>query len=481
MVLLLFIFPILGALISLVVKRKVWVLEMTAAVSTVSELIAALFIMSAVVKNGRYDWSSYFSVDSLGAVVMGTVAVIGTAAVFYSIGFLRQEVEKQIIGFNRTKEYFILFQLFMVAMYFAITTVNPILMWIGIESTTLSTAFLISIYNKPSALEAAWKYLIINSLALLLGFLGTLLFFTALPVAASSGLVSWSALLANTAHFSPFIARMALIFVMIGYGTKVGLVPMHAWKPDAYGKASTPIAALFSGALLNVALMAIMRFKIVTDAAIGVEFSHRLFLIFGILSLAIPAFIVLVQRNYKRLFTYSSIEHAGIMALGFGFGGLGIFAALLHMIYHSLAKATLFFASGNMLLKFSSSKIANVRGVLTALPVTAVLLIAGFLAVTGVPPFGIFVTEFTILSVGFTTHLPLALCSLVFLVMIFVGFLRHIVSLVFGTMPDGMTAGEASEWTLVPPVVLAVLLLAMSVYVPGPVMTLLRSAAAVIR
>ena len=282
-------------------------------------------------------------------VVLLTVAVVGFASSFYSIGYLRGEVAKGIVGFRRVKQYFVLFQLFLLAMFYAIITVNPILMWIAIEATTLSTAFLISFYNKPTAMEAAWKYLIINSIGLLLGFLGTLLFFAPLSDPADT-FVTWRLLQeAGAAGLNPLLVKIAFIFVLIGYGTKAGLAPMHTWLPDAHSKAPSPISAMLSGALLNCALLAILKFKSIADVVLGTAFSQNLLIFFGIISIAIPAFIIIVQKNYKRLFAYSSVEHMGIITLGFGFGGLGSFAALLHMVYHSLAKSILFFSAGNVL------------------------------------------------------------------------------------------------------------------------------------
>ncbi len=468
--------PLVAAVFSFFVKKKTSFLEIaTAAVSSL-ELIAAIVIAYEVYKSGSYTLSSYLAVDALGALLLMIVAVVGFAASIYSIGYLREEVKKGIIGFSRVKQYFILFHLFVMAMFFAIATTSPIMMWIAIEATTLSTAFLISFYNKPSAMEAAWKYLIINSVGLLLGFLGTLLFFTPLLDLGYHGLVNWSVIMKNVSHFDPFVIKMAFIFVFIGYGTKVGLAPMHTWRPDAYSKAPTPIVALFSGALLNVAFLALLRFKTVTDAAIGASFSSQLFIFFGILSIVIAAFIMYVQKNYKRLIAYSSIEHAGIMALGFGFGGIGAFAGLLHMIYHSITKSLLFLTAGNVFLKYSSTKIANVRGMISSLPLTSVIFIIGFLAITGIPPFGIFVSEFYILSAGIANHPIASIIALFSFALVFVGFLKHVVAMVFSKEEEEVAKGEAGIWTILPLIFLTIILIIFSIYLPTPVKTLMDAA-----
>ena len=361
-------------------------------------------------------------------------------------------------------------------MFFAITTTSSILMWIGIEATTLSTAFLIGFYNKPSAMEAAWKYLIINSLGLLFAFFGTLLFLYPALNGGHTELITWSNLLASGPNLDPFIAKMAFIFVLIGYGTKVGFVPMHTWRPDAYSKTPVPVVALFSGSLLNVAFLAILRFKLVIDSAVGKDFSQDLLVFFGLISIVVAAFSIFAQKNYKRLLAYSSIEHAGIMALGFGFGGVGAFAALLHMVYHALAKSMLFLAAGNIFLKYSSTKMKNVRGVMSTLPVTGAIFILGFLAVTGVPPFGIFVTELSILSAGIGSHPIVTMAALLGIGLVFIGFLRHVIAMMFGEADSEITAGEGSVWLVAPIVLLAVALLISGFVFPGAIKFLISSA-----
>src|ERR1035437_10116211 len=232
------------------------------------------------------------------------VSFIGFFTIIYSIQYLRKETTKNIIGFTRVKQYFILLNLFLAAMFLAVTAGNPIFAWISIEATTLSTAFLISFYNKPSAMEAAWKYLIINSVGLLLGFFGTLLYFTSVSSWDGNGFVNWQLLTTHAIYLDPVLAKIAFIFVVIGYGTKVGLAPMHTWLPDAHSKAPVPISALLSGVLLNVAFVIILRFKYVTDASIGPAFAQNLLMTLGILSIFIASLIILTQKNYKRLLAY---------------------------------------------------------------------------------------------------------------------------------------------------------------------------------
>lgn len=478
--LLLICIPLAAALISLPQKKKA-PLEIIALAAAAAELACAVFVAAEVINNSSVSYGKIILIDALGALFLCTIGAIGLSATAYSIGYLREEVTKGIIGFRRVREYYVLLHLFLAAMFFAVSTVNPIMMWIAIEATTLSTAFLISFYNKASSTEAAWKYLIINSVGLLLGFFGTLLFFTSALSMSANGFISWSELRSAANNLNPLIAKMALIFVMTGYGTKVGLVPMHTWLPDAHSKAPTPISALLSGVLLSVAFYAILRFKAITDNTIGPAFSRNLLLLFGSASLIVSAFIIYIQNNYKRLLAYSSIEHMGIVAIGFGFGGAGIFAALLHIIYHALIKSTLFFCAGNVVLKYSSTKISKIRGLMTTMPVTGSLFFTAFLAITGVPPFGTFVTEFYILSAGMAAHPAVVVVALAALALIFVGFLKHVSAMSFGETESGIKPGEFNLWTVVPPAIIACVMLALSLYLPPPVKSLLQSAASLIR
>ena len=468
--------PCIASCVALITKRRA-IMEAATILSSVVVLLSAAVLALTVAQDGVYSRSAYFSVDALGALVIATIAVVGCAAAFYSVAYMREEAEKKVIGQSRTRQYFLFFNIFVGAMLFASATANPILTWIAIEATTLSTAFLISFYNKPSAMEAAWKYLIINSVGLLLGFFGTLLYFTSVETGGSMPLVDWSLLSAHAGDLDPMVAKIAFIFVLIGYGTKVGFAPMHTWKPDAYGKAPTPIAALFSGALLNVALAAVLRFKAITDSAVGAEFTGQMLIILGLLSVSVAAFIMFTQRNYKRLLAYSSIEHAGIMALGFGFGGIGALASALHMVYHSLAKAILFFAAGNILLQYSSTKIRHVKGALRAIPATSMLFIFGFLAASGIPPLGLFLTKAHIAAAGMASHPIVVIVAVLALIVAFVAFLKHTHAMMFGEKPEEITVGESSIWLLIPPCVLAVLFVYLSVYPPAELYTLVSAIA----
>lgn len=290
--------------------------EAASIIASIVALISSVIAASKVVSSGIYNPLHFFYIDSLGVIVMLIICIVGLASTIYSIKYLRLETAKQVIGHERVGQYFILLNLFLLAMFLAITASSPIFAWISIEATTLSTAFLISFYNKPTAIEAAWKYLIINSIGLLLGFFGTLLYFTTIGSSGENVFVDWQSIMANASHLDPMIAKIAFIFVLVGYGTKVGLAPMHTWLPDAHSKAPAPISALLSGVLLNVALVVVLRFRIVTDSIVGPSFSQNLLIMTGLLSIFIAALIILTQKNYKRLLAYSSIENNGCSGFG---------------------------------------------------------------------------------------------------------------------------------------------------------------------
>ncbi|MDR4503545.1 MAG: hydrogenase 4 subunit F [Candidatus Scalindua sp.] len=469
--------PCLAAMFSVFVQKRTGLIERFTFIASVIELSAGLSIVTFVQPGKPYSLTSCFSVDALGAILILMITVIGLFVSWYSISYLRYEVTGQVIGFSRVRQYYIFLNLFLMAMLLAVTTTSPIIMWIAIEGTTLSTAFLISFYNDPSAVDAAWKYLIVNSVGLLLGFMGTLLFFS--PVISSTshqGFVFWDTIFANAQNSNPFIAKIAFVFVLIGYGTKMGLVPMHTWLPDAHSKAPVPISSLLSGVLLSVAFFAILHFKKVTDAMLGPGFAQNLLMVFGTISVFMASFFIYNQKSYKRLLAYSSIEHMGIIALGYGFGGIGAFAALLHMIFHALAKSLLFLSAGNVYLRFKSTKILDVKGALSALPITSVLLLIGFLAITGVPPFGIFFTELYILASGITNHPVITIIVLFSLVLIFAGFLRHFTSMVFGKTPDTISRGESNMETILPLIVMTILFIIISIYLPSHIKSLIDAA-----
>ncbi|MBI4215275.1 MAG: hydrogenase 4 subunit F, partial [Parcubacteria group bacterium] len=471
---------LLAALLSFTVRGRNKLIELTALVALGLEVAASFFIAKEVADKGVYQFAPFWAVEPLSALLLALTALIGFLATWYSVGYLRQEAGKEIINPRQFRHYYTLLHLFLCAMYGAIAATSPMVMWVAIEATTLFTAYLVSFYDTPDSVEAAWKYLIINSVGLLLGLFGVLLFMaSASAVLSESSLITWQSLADAASLMDSSVIKLAFIFSLIGYGTKVGFVPMHTWKPDTYGKAPVPIVLLFSGALMNVAFLAILRLKAITDHSVGEFFTQNLLIFFGVISVVIPAFIMLIQRNYRRLLAYSSIEHAGLISLGFGFGGFGAFGAMMHMIYHALTKSLLFLAAGNILLKYSTSRINGVKGMLTALPVTSVIFILGVLAIAGLPPLGMFFSEYYILLAGITDYPWITALVIFALVLVFIGFLKHLHGMLFGA-PEGVERGEPGPGVVAPVVVLLVLTAAAGLLLPGILVKLLNSGPSVI-
>jgi len=468
--LLLLITPLCAAILSAIVRTKRTIIEAVTILAACIEVASFAVLAMRVVQNSSVTYFS-LALNGLGVLFGAVVVIVGCVAALYSIGYLREESRRGIIGMHRIRQFYTLFHLFVFSMLAAIVITNPILVWIAIEATTLTTVFLISFYGKPNTVEAAWKFLIINSIALLLGFLGTLLF-VGMPIRFGE---TWA--LTNKALIDPALLKIAFAFVFVGYGTKTGFAPLHTWLPDAHGMAPVPISSLLSGALLNVSFFALLRFKIVTDTVLGPQFSQQIFLAFGLVSVVVAALLIFTQRNYKRLLAYSSIEHMGVIALGFGAGGAGVFAALLHMLYHAMTKSLLFLSSGNILLRYGTAKISGVRGLGKALPVTLVLFFIGVLSITGVPPFGTFVTEFSILTVLVSSHMGVALVLLAALSLACIGFIK-LLSSMMGGAPEG-ESGQRLEngWTIVPLIALVIVLFFLSIIIPWPLHTVLTQAA----
>lgn len=471
----LFAIPLLASFFSLLTKKRA-VAERLSLLASGLIFLVSLFLTIRVSASGTLTPNTFLSVDALGALALLTIATVAFASTAYSIFCLREETLKKIIGPTRVKQYFILSNLSFLAAFFVVVSQNPIFTWIALEATTLSTCFLISFYNKPSTVEAAWKYLIINSVGMLLGFFGTLLFFTALGTSESTHLATWNDLVLHAKNLDPNLVKIAFVFVCIGYGTKVGLVPLHTWKPDAYSKSPAPVGALLSGIILPIALVVLLKFRTITNLAIGPSFTESIFLFFGTLSVAFAAFILLTTRNYKRMLAYSSIEHAGLIILGFAFGGAAIFAALFHLVLHSLTKAAAFFLAGNLLLRFSSARILSVSGALTTIPATAILLLLVLFSASGMPPFGTFFTELSLLSTGMTMHPLITIFTLLCMVILFFGFLRHLVSMLFGkTLPD-VSQKKENIFLLLPSIGLLLLVVFFGLYLPPFLLQLLTAA-----
>jgi hydrogenase-4 component F len=425
--------------------------------------------------------------DALSGVFVLITAFVGFTAALYSIGYLREDLREAGLtreeAGNRLGIYYTLLNLFLFSMLVVPVTNSLGVLWIAIEGTTLASLFLVSFYGTREALEAAWKYIIVGSVGIALGLFGTILtYYSAVQVLGTSYDLNWSLLVPVASRLNPDVMRLALLFIVVGYGTKAGLAPMHTWLPDAHSEAPSPISALLSGVLLNCAMYAILRFYALATPSIGRRYPDALLLGFGLLSVLVAAVFILRQRDYKRLLAYSSVEHMGIAAIGVAFGGaLGLTGALLQLINHAVAKSLMFFASGHALLRYGTKDISEVPGVVRVLPVSGPMLVLGGLALAGAPPFGIFASELTIFAAGFRNNQPpAAIVTIALVALVFVGLLGALNRMVFGTAPPGTPVGEPSPSGQMAMALSLAVVGGLGLFLPPPLAELLRQAAAVL-
>jgi len=449
-------------------------------------LVIALWTVAEAVREGEiFAASRWLHIDSLSGLFLSLLGVIGFITGLYSIGYMRHEVDHGEISVPTLCYYYGFFHLFLFTMLLVVTSNNLIVMWAAIEATTLSSAFLVGIYGQRSSLEAAWKYIIICTVGVAFGLFGTVLVYAnaASFMTQPDHAIFWTEVLKESGQLDPTLMVLAFVFVLIGFGTKTGLFPMHAWLPDAHSEAPSPVSALLSAVLLNCALLVLIRYYIIICHAIGDSFPNRLLLIFGLLSVGVAAFFILVQQDMKRLLAYSSVENMGLVAVALGIGGpLGILAALLHTLNHSLAKTLLFCGSGNVLLKYGTRNMDVVCGMLKVMPFTAVLLGGGALALGGMPPFNIFLSEFMTVTAGLAAeHLAVTILLLVLLTLVLGGLVRMVAKVLFATPPQQVATGELGWLTTAPMVILLVMMLVMGTHIPQPVSRLLASAATIVQ
>ncbi len=411
-------------------------------------------------------------VDSLSAFFVVTVALVVTLAGWGSYSYLRAEEERGELSPLQVRLYGTFFAAFAALMLAALQTGNLGLLWVLVEASTLASAVLVALEARATSLEAAWKYIIISSFGVTIALVGTLFVYysaTSLHLSPDQRL-TWPALFAHASVLQAPSLRLAFLLVLIGYGTKVGLAPMHTWLPDAHSEAPSPASAMLSAALLNTGMYAIIRIQALTTPELG-RYANDVLLIFGFASVLIGALFMIGCENFKRLFAYSSIEHMGLIAVGLGFGGvIGIYGALLLTLNHAIGKSVLFLTSGEVVLRYRTRDASEVRGLLQVAPLTGLVLLLGTLAILGSPPFGVFLSEFTIVRASFAGQASwLGFVLLPLLVVAFVAFARTTLGMVFGSR-QGRAAGLASGSPLVGAVPLVAglgLLLVLGVWIPG--------------
>lgn len=441
-------------------------------VAEYSNLLASIITLAAVLPlpwlslQGPYFYlDHYVLLDALNAWVLLCVALVFLLASIYAIGYMRMHRQDQPLP-----RFYALFAAFALVMLLAPLMNNIGIYWIAIELTTLVSTFLIGFESSTESIEAAWKYIILVSAGISLALLGIIIFYWGGTfVLGPTYDLTWPTLKQIAPQINPTLLFFAFLLVLVGFGTKVGLAPLHTWLPDAHSEGPAPVSAMLSGALLNTAMLGIARFSnIMKETTLG-KISGTALVILGICSLTIAALFIVRQRGIKRLLAYSSIEHMGILALGFGFGGpFGIAGALYHMLNHSLNKSLMFFGAGNAIHVYHSKEINKIQRVLSLLPFSGLLWLAGAVAITGAPPFGLFLSEITILRAGLAGPNAWAVFVMaILLIVIFGGFMNHFRQMYVGAPPEhALPTASLSKWCLVPMVIAFIPLLVFGVWWP---------------
>jgi hydrogenase-4 component F len=441
----------------------------------------ALAIGAYVLANGNiFLFDDWFMADPLGCIFAGLVALVGFLAGLYSIGYVRHDVASGKVSPVRIGTYYGFYHLFLLTMTMAATSNNILLMWVSIEATTLSSAFLVGFYQDKAALEAAWKYVIICTVGVGFGLYGTILVFSNATAVFGdpANAMLWTEIVKHASLLDKSLVPIAFAFVLIGFGTKIGLFPMHVWVPDAEGEAPSPVSALLAAALTADAVLIVIRYIVIANGSIGPALPQTLCMILGILSIAIASPVIFVERDIKRLLAYCTIENMGIIALALGLGGpLGITAALLHTLNHGLAKTLMFCGAGNVLIKYGTRDLDKIKGLMRLAPASGAVLIAGSLALGGAPPFACFVSEFTTVVAGVKAgYWWLMVIAVLLLAVVLAGFGRLIGGSLLGAAPAGMRSGDLGLLILGPLGLTLALLLLMGVYVPKPVSQVIAQA-----
>jgi len=391
-----------GALLLGLKGARPWAAEANVGAS-LATFLASCALAARVVSEGDLTAArEQFFVDPFNVFLVVLTAFVGLTTSIFSRPYMRVELEHGRLTPGRLRLYHSMYQLFMATMLVALTTNNLGLLWVAMEAATLSTVLLVTLYRTPASLEAGWKYFILCGVGIAQALFGTILLYVAAETVLGGEDLSallWTHLDAVKGQLEPTVLGLAFVFLLVGYGTKAGLAPLHNWLPDAHAEGPTPISAVLSGLLLNVAIYAVVRCKVLVEGALQSDLPSRMLMGFGLVSVVLAAFLLWRQRDIKRLFAYSSIEHMGIAAFAFGMGGpVANFAALLHMTVHSLTKSAIFFAVGHAAQKAGSQLMDDIRGLVITNPTIGWGLMLGALAILGMPPFGVFASEFLILT-----------------------------------------------------------------------------------
>jgi len=458
--------PISGALLlALPIPCQIagWLNILTTALTWLASLKLAQEILLYGTQLTAYK---LFYIDSFNVYLIVLTTLVGLTTAIFSRPYLAQELNRGHLTPRRMQIFHAMYQGFIFSMLLALTTNNLGLLWVAMEAATLTTVLLVSLYRTPEAIEAAWKYFILCGVGIAQALFGTvLIYFAAEKVIPNhNDALLWNVLHAHASQLEATVMIIAFVFILVGYGTKVGLVPLHNWLPDAHSQGPTPMSAVLSGLLLNVALYALVRIKTIVDDSLTTSLAGHLMMGFGLLSFLVAAFFLHRQRDIKRLFSYSSIEHMGLMTFAFGLGTpLATFGALLHMTVHSLTKSAIFITVGHATHIAGTQAIDKIRGLIRTQPEVGWGLLIGTLAIAGFPPFGIFMSEFLLLTATMKSWPWLTLPLLVGLGIAFAGLLKNLQPMVYGEVPEGQTAVPAN---LLPVIIQLAIVLWLGLAIP---------------
>jgi len=443
------ILPLAGAHLLAIIRNLQWAGWLNVLISTAT-FIATLALAFTVVEEGVL-LSGLFRVDDFNVYLLVLTAFVGMTTTIFSRPYMQHVCDSGRINHRGMRLYHSMFQTFMFTMLLALSTDNLGVLWVSVEGATLATVLLVSLYRTPEAIEAAWKYFILCGVGISLALFGTVLMYSAAQhvIADPAAGLSWSTLYGVASQLEPSIMSLAFVFLLVGYGTKIGLVPMHQWLPDAHSEGPTPMSAVLSGLLLNVALYAVVRLKMLVDGSLAATASPHLagnlLMGFGLLSFIVAGLFLHRQRDIKRMFSYSSIEHMGLMTFAFGLGGpLATFGALLHMLVHSLTKSAIFITVGHATHIAGTQSIDHIRGLIRTQPAVGWGLLLGVAAIAGFPPFGVFTSEFLLLTATMQSQPWLTLVLLTGLAVAFAGLFRHLHPMVYGPVPEGQQPVSAN-------------------------------------
>ena len=458
--------PLLGGLALAVVGHRAYARNVNVAFSLATFLAACVMTAQVIDQGPQFIWDQQFYIDPLNVFLVTLTAFVSFTTAIFSRPYMRVEQDHGKMTARRMRLYHSMYQLFSFTMLLGLTTNNLGIIWVAMEAATLTTVLLVSVYRTPASLEAACKYFILCGVGVAQALFGTILVYMAADKVLGSehATLLWSQLADIKGQLDPTIMSLAFVFLLIGYGTKIGLVPLHSWLPDAHAEGPTPVSAVLSGLLLNVAMYAVLRCKVLTDGALGTQMAGQLMMGFGLLSVVVAAFFLSRQKDVKRMFSYSSIEHMGLITFAFGMGGpVASFAGLLHMTVHSLVKSAIFFAVGHATQKAGTQVMSEIRGLIKVNPTVGWGLMLGVMAIIGMPPFGVFASEFLILTTAMREQTWATPFLFLALGVAFASMLIRVLPMVFG---DTTLKALAHPPALIPVFVHLLLGLVLGLYIP---------------